>query len=148
VTTYFFDSSALLKRYVTEIGSGWVRSTTSSSAGNTLFVAQFTSAEIVSALMRRKREGTIPSRTARAARLLIDRHTRREYQTVLLSDRILLRAEDLLETYPLRAADSMQLASVMELSARITIIFVSADVRLLSVAQQEGLQVDDPNQHP
>jgi uncharacterized protein len=148
VTAYFFDSSALLKRYVTEIGSGWVRSTISLRSGNTIFVAQITSAELVSALMRRRREGTIPSRTARASRLLIDRHIRREYQMVRLSDRILFRAEDLLEAYPLRAADALQLASAVELSSRISLVFVSADIRLTSTATIEGLQTDDPNTYP
>ena len=40
MTAYFLDSSALVKRYVPEPGTGWVRTVTTPSAGHTLLVAQ------------------------------------------------------------------------------------------------------------
>jgi len=39
---YFLDSSALIKRYITEQGTGWVRSITPPSTGNTIIIAQVT----------------------------------------------------------------------------------------------------------
>jgi predicted nucleic acid-binding protein len=104
--------------------------------------------------MRRKREGTITARTARATRLLVDRHCSREYRVLGLTARIAQRAEDLLEKHPLRAYDSIQLASALESNYRLIgaglppLIFVSADNRLLAIAIAEGLTTEDPNAHP
>ena len=61
---YFLDSSALIKRYITEQGTVLVRSITLPSAGHTIILAQVTQVEIVSGVFRRRREGLIPPRTA------------------------------------------------------------------------------------
>ena len=79
MTHYFLDSSALIKRYIVEPGTTWVRSLTTRNSGNAVIIAQITRIEIVSGAARRVREGTLPTRIARAVRLLIDRHARREY---------------------------------------------------------------------
>jgi predicted nucleic acid-binding protein len=154
MSAYFFDSSALVKRYVAEIGTTWVRSLVTPTAGNITLVAHITSVEIVSGAMRRKRDGSISPRIAHAVRLLVDRHTRREYTIVALTEPVSQRAENLLEVYPLRAYDAVQLASALESNIRVVaaglppLIFVSADQRLLSAANAEGLATDDPNAHP
>lgn len=151
---YFLDSSALIKRYVVEVGTNWTRSITSRNAGNMIIIAHITQAEVVSGVMRRKRDGTISMRTAHATRSLTDRHASREYRVVGLTGPIIQRAEDLLEGYALRAYDSIQLASALEINARLVaarlsaIIFVSADNRLPTAASAEGLMTDDPNAHP
>jgi predicted nucleic acid-binding protein len=154
VSHYFLDSSALIKRYVAEVGTNWIRSITTRTTGNIIIIDHITPAEVVSGVMRRKRDGTITMRTARATRLLIDRHASREYRVVGLTGQIVQVAEDLLERYTLRAYDSIQLASALESNARLVaaglsaIIFVSADIRLLTVASAEGLTTDDPNAYP
>jgi predicted nucleic acid-binding protein len=154
VSYYFLDSSALIKRYILENGTRWVRSFTTSTIGNTIIVSPVTQVEVISGISRRKREGTITPRTAHAIRLLIDRHIQREYTVIELTSIISRRAEDLLEKHPLRAYDAIQLASALEGNdqlnrVRLTpLIFVSADTRLLSVAAAETLAVDDPNHHP
>ncbi len=53
----FFESSALVKRYVREPGSAWVLSIADPRAGNRVYVAAITGAEIVAA-MARKAKGT------------------------------------------------------------------------------------------
>lgn len=137
-----------------EVGTAWVRALALPAAGHTLLIAQVTPAEIVSGVARRWREGTIPARTAHAIRLLVDRHTRREYLVIALQAPVLHRAEDLLETHPLRAYDAVQIASALESNERLVaaglapLVFVSADTRLLAVAGAEGLTTDDPTTHP
>ena len=59
MTTYYFDTSALSKRYVQETGSAWVRAVLNPSAGHLLLTARITMVEIYSALARRKREGAV-----------------------------------------------------------------------------------------
>jgi len=145
MTAYFFDSSALVKRYVTENGTIWVRSITSPSAGHTILVAQIAPIETVSALMRRKRDGSLPARTAQAARLLVDRHAKREYKMIYLTREVSRTAENLLDKYPLRAADAIQLgaaleANIMLLASQLQpLTFVCADTRLITAANIEGL---------
>jgi len=154
MTAYFLDSSALVKRYVIETGTNWISSITDSRAGNAIIISQITQAEVVSAVMRRKRDGTITPRSAHAIRLLVDRHANRDYQVVALTRQIIQRAEDLLETYSLRAYDSIQLASALDSNTRLLasglppLTFLSADIRLITVAISEGLTTDDPNAHP
>lgn len=154
MTHYFLDSSALVKRYISEQGTAWVRSIIPLNTGNTIIVAQITQVEIVSGAARRQRDGQISARTAHAVRLLIDRHASREYIVIGLTGQVIQRAENLLESYALRAYDSLQLASALESNTRLLtagltpLVFVSADVRLLTAAVAEGLTTDDPNSHP
>lgn len=150
MSVYFLDSSALLKRYITETGTTWIQGITLRSANNEIFIAQITLVEMVTALARRKREKSISARTAQAARLLMDRHARRELFVIPLSGSVIKRAQDLTDSHPLRAYDAVQLASALEANGRLVaasqppLIFVCADNRLLTAATSEGLQVHNP----
>jgi len=57
VNIYFLDSSALIKRYVVEIGSPWIKTLTDSQTGNSLLLVRITWVEVLSAFARRQREG-------------------------------------------------------------------------------------------
>ncbi len=59
MAVYFFDSSALVKRHVSESGSDWVRSLTRAKAAHTLYIARITAVEIISAITRRQRGGSL-----------------------------------------------------------------------------------------
>lgn len=154
MTNYFLDSSALVKRYLAESGSNWIRVLASPPAANILLVAQVTQAEMVSAVSRRKRENAITPQSARAMRQLIDRHMAHEYAVIRLSDQIVQIAEDLLENHPLRAYDAIQLATAAEIDKRLQtrgrspVVFLSADQRLLAAAGLLGLVTDNPDNHP
>lgn len=150
MTVYFFDSSALVKRYVTETGTTWVRSVMPRSTGNIIFISHIAPVEVVSALARRKREGNISPRTFKAAGLFLNRHAIREYELVYLSDPITRRAQELLGIHTLRASDAIQLASALYIQAqiasahRLSLVFVCSDTRLLNAAAAEGMQVHHP----
>jgi hypothetical protein len=47
VTDYFYDSSALIKRYVVEKGTAHVRAEVVPSSGNNIIVSRITQAEII-----------------------------------------------------------------------------------------------------
>jgi predicted nucleic acid-binding protein len=154
MTNYFLDSSALAKRYVIETGTTWLRSIVDPAASHRIMIAQITPVEVVSGVMRQQRESALSAQAAHAARLLIDRHASREYMIIGLTPQIVQQAENLLEAHPLRAYDSIQLASAIETDMRLTaaelesLIFVSADSRLVVAAKSEGLLTEDPNNHP
>jgi hypothetical protein len=56
---YQCDSSGLVKRYVDEVGSDWVRTIVDPASANIVSIADITRAEVTSALARRAREGVI-----------------------------------------------------------------------------------------
>ena len=150
MSVYFFDSSVLTKRYLIETGTTWVLNTVAPNSGNHILIAQLASVEVFSAISRHKRENHITARTSRAIRMYLERHIYREYDVVVLSDLILQVAQDLLDKHPLRAYDSVQLASALDSNNRLlkaglqSLIFVSADMRLNTVAASEGLSTYVP----
>ena len=49
----YFDSSALVKRYVAEVGTSWIMGLCAPDTGNALYTVRISAAEIVAALFRR-----------------------------------------------------------------------------------------------
>ena len=142
---YFFDMSALFKRDIIESGTNWVRAVALTSAGHTITISDITRVEIMSAVSRRLREGSVNLRNLRAIRIYLGWHIKRDYETIRYADGIANLAQDLCERHPLRAADAIQLASAVAASTRLTaaglspLVFVSADTRLLTIAAAEKL---------
>lgn len=58
MVAYYLDTSALLKRYITEDGSQWVRGIFR-SPDHILITSRITQVEAASAFARRVREGTL-----------------------------------------------------------------------------------------
>src|SRR5713226_10180555 len=59
VAVYFFDSSALVKRYAQETGSAWVEALTDPQAGHGLCLARIPAVEVVAAVAHRQRGGAL-----------------------------------------------------------------------------------------
>lgn len=55
MAAYFFDSSALVKRYARETGTSWMLSLFRRVAGNTLYAARITRVEVMAALAHKQR---------------------------------------------------------------------------------------------
>jgi uncharacterized protein len=150
----FFDTSALVKRYVREPGHLWVRGICDPAQAHELFIAQITQAEMVAAFCRKAREKNISA--ARRDRLIGEfrRDTGSAYIIRPVTDVTYIRAGDLCRLHRLRAYDAVQLAAALALrddaqSARAPLpIFVSADSDLLTFAAAEGLSVENPNKYP
>jgi len=151
--SYYLDTSALGKRYVSEIGSIWIRALAAPTADHALVTARITMAEMYSVLARRKREGSVPAAACAIAVQAFTLHCETEYKFIELDLAIISRARDLLDRYPLRAYDSVQLASALATNQALVfrklppLIFVSADDRLVKVAMAEGLATENPNLH-
>lgn len=64
---YYFDSSALVKRYINETGSTWVCGLLDPDLRHEAFIAAITPVEIVAAITRRARGQTIAQVDAVAA---------------------------------------------------------------------------------
>ena len=154
MTAYFLDSSALVKRYVPETGSAWIRTLSALNTGNLLIIARITWVEVRSALARRQREGSL---TSTDATLIIQRFRfdlNNQYQVIELSQALAETAGQLVSQYPLRAYDAVQLASVLGIQSTFAttqstqLIFLTADNRLYAIAIALGLLTDNPNDRP
>jgi len=151
VTTYYFDASALSKRYVQEVGTPWVRALVDPAAGHVLLTARITVVEVHSALARRKREGSVPVADCATAAQAFAAHSATEYDFVELDSNVVDVARELLDRHPLRAYDAVQLASALAATRALIaadllpLVFISADDFLNATATAEGLAVDNPN---
>ncbi|MEM6281732.1 MAG: type II toxin-antitoxin system VapC family toxin [Chloroflexota bacterium] len=153
MSSYFIDSSALVKRYMPETGTVWIRNITAQQSGNDIFVAQITVVEILSAISRVYHDGDIDRHTLQSFRRLVERHMQSQYRVLALSNAIVTQALDLQENHRLRAYDAVQLASALALQHRAAavgaaITFIASDTRLLQAASSERLQTDTPNNYP
>lgn len=152
MATFFLDSSAIAKRYVSERGSSWIASLLEPSAGHRLHVVSITGVEVVAALARRFRHLGPTGDFA----LVIDEFRDDYANAFWVSDtdeRLVHLAMDLAEKHVLRGYDALQLAAARDLNEVYgdeagPLTLVSADAELNTAATSEGLLVDDPNLHP
>jgi len=150
VSTFFVDTSALGRRYLMEVGWQWTRKWMLKPAGNVVLISELTSVEMVSVFARLQREKKLPTVQVAALnnKFLLD--SSREYLIVPTDTSVFTIAQSLVAKYPLRTLDALQLASARQARSFLkeSIIFVSADTRLLGIASAEGFITDNPILHP
>ena len=154
MASYFFDSSALVKRYHAESGTGIVDDIVNAT-GSMVRISRVTIPEVISAFAIKVR--TLAIRQVEARAFL------RQFRSDIASGRLevfsiaeseFAQAESLLERYAfgwrLRAFDAIQLAVALELHKQNLVdYFVAADGILCEVAGMEGFEVINPAQsHP
>lgn len=146
---YFLDSSAIVKYYVSEPGSEWVRRIVN-SADNTCFVANISVAEVAAALGRLQRNGLLGQRFVQiTVSRLKDELRQRLFLDHPVDHTTIEIAANLAVQYPLKGYDAIQVASAL-LAQQITnaeLILVSGDQQMLRAAKQEGMVTDDPKDH-
>jgi uncharacterized protein len=154
MSVFFFDSSALTKRYLQETGSTWVATLTDPDAGHFIVVAEITRVEVAAALAARHRAGTITLPERDDLVNLVLRHFDAEYQIVAIEPAITSRAVALTQRHRLRGYDAVQLAAALLANAPLVaadlpaLTFVAADHDLVAAARAEGLAAENPNQQP
>jgi predicted nucleic acid-binding protein len=151
MTAYYFDSSALIKRYVTEIGSRGILNLFQPDADHFFVTSRLTMTEIYSALNRRRREESVSIVDYQINAAAFKRDSSVTYQFIELTLDVVDLSRSLLEQHPLRANDAIQLASALLANHSLTaaglapLAFLSADNRLSQVAGATGLSVINPS---
>jgi uncharacterized protein len=150
LTAYFVDTSALAKRYLNEVGAAWVRALLDSASGHIVFIAEIALVEMRSLLARRVREGSLSTTQQTILWGDYSLHSLHEYGLIVIDRPLLDDASNLVDRYPLRALDAIQLACAVRAQKHIniSITFISADANLLTAATAEGFGVDNPLNHP
>ncbi len=154
MATTYIDTSALVKRYVAEVGSAWIRRMVARPVQDVIYTAVLTEVEVRSALQRLIREGRLDTAQAQRLTQRVLQHFTRRYQLIRITRPVVAEAGRLVEGYPLRAYDAVQLACALTVRRSMhrrgmpSPLFVTADTTLLAAAQAEGFPVDNPLQYP
>lgn len=150
---YFIDSSALVKRYINETGSTWISNLFDPDLDNEIFIAAITKVEIVAAITRRSRGGSISPNDAIEACKQFRSDLFIDYEIVEITESIISVGMVLAETRGLRGYDAVQFAVAGEINSLCIannlppIIFVSADNELNLAATSEAMNVENPNNY-
>lgn len=160
MAVYFFDSSALLKRYVREAGTAWVQSFFATGSSHRVAVATIAGVEVVAAIARRFRAGAIASADASQAIHRFSADFSHDFDLIQITPWLIDEAMRLAERHGLRGYDAVQLAALLaaDAAARAAsqaagvvstpVTLISADLELNAAATAEGMPVEDPNMHP
>ena len=147
----YFDASALVKRYSSEDGTELV---------NELFhrlpVEQMTCAvigilEIISVLVRKRNDGRLSAKLFAQAMVELNQEIIEDeaFSIASVDDALVLSALDLIAQYNINATDAVILRSCLNLQQVLQdqehrLVLWSCDKRLLRAAQDEGVDVFDP----
>jgi len=146
VPFYFFDTSALVKRYHLEAGSERINAIFDDQ-DNVLIISELALVEMASALQRKRNRGEITLQAMNDALA--------QFANEVLSDLIVAgfrsgfiqQARDLVLQHGLRTLDALQLTSASEFRT-LSPVFVCADAGLRRSASDVGLDVLDPEAVP
>jgi len=150
--TYYLDSSAVVKRYVAEAGSAWVRGICQETA-NAIFLSELALVEVGSAFARRGRRGEISEDQRHDYLDMFVHDCVEDYHLIPAERPTIERGLDLTQRHTLRGYDAMQLAcalaanEVLSVAGLPALIFVTADEGLRAAAVVEKLKTDNPNLH-
>ena len=150
--TYYFDTSALIKLYVKETGSLWIKKIYDTFS-QTITFTKIGIVEAAAALARRQRLSDISQHDQRLLYIKMLRDANRRFRVFAVSDDVIYEAAALTQRYPLRGYDAVHLAAALEINRQFIInrlpslTFVSADDKLSQSAIGEGLTTENPNNH-
>ena len=144
---YYLETSALVKLYVQEPGTERLLRLASRGSNHRFAVLPLARVEFHSAIRKRQRLGDVENLVANQLIARFEQHMETKFVRQGLSDSVLDTATGLVDRYPLRAYDAVQLAGCVALkmtSRGEEPAFVCADAQLLRAAESEGLQFMDP----
>lgn len=120
---------------------------------HTIYVVRTSAVEIVAALFRRARMGSLSPADAQAQAAQFKNDMRHDYEIIEVTENLVATAMALCERRRVRGYDAVQLAAALELHTMRTafglapLTLVCADAELNAAAAAEGLAVDDPSMH-
>lgn len=153
MAVYYLEPSALVKYYVTEPGSAWIR-TLVDAEENALVTAEISITEISAALALIARTGRISKRRCNELWGKFKRDLLMRYELLPTHRTIVDQGAELCQKHPLRGFDAIHLASGLQLREtlqdempELALTYVTSDDSLLTAAEAEGLVVDNPLWH-
>ena len=139
---YFFDTSALVKRYHGETGSDNV-DRIFDQKDRAIVISNITITEMISAFKRKENAGEIGFETMELLVSKFFADILAEFVVLELTDEHIKESIRLVTERNLRTLDALQLGTALEIKG-VGCIFVSADKNLCETAKHEGMQIMNP----
>ncbi len=152
MASYYLDSSAIIKRYLTEIGSDWIR-LLCTSEDSIIHIAEISIAEVSATFARAARGLRITDVQRREYLDLFTNDCNESYHLLPVNRLVIDRASILAQRHYLRGYDAVQLACALRANELLTerqslaLTFVAADAQLIANAKRESLSAENPNEH-
>ena len=149
---FYFDASALAKRYVEEVGSDNVDFLFTNVPLARLQCLTIGVVEVLWICVRKRNDGRISAdqfaeSTTYLNSEIIDIQS--NFRKISVPDSLVWNSMRLIETHSLNSVDALVLRSALRIAAELrrvgdTLVLVASDQRLLRAARAEGLQVFNP----
>lgn len=148
---FYWDASALGKRYAPEVGTETVNYLFDAAPHSRFFLLTQSIGEVLSIIVR-KRNSDILTTTAyqqAAQALRAELILAGEVRLQTAADSLVFNSLVGIERYSINSTDALILSSALQVAATLgeaghRLVLVAADVRLLRAAQAEGLSIVNP----
>lgn len=146
MTTYFCDTSAVIKLYHNEIGTDRMENIFGDDQSE-IIISELTTAEFWSAMTRRVRTGEITNEAKDAAVRNFRKDCRDRFIIIPLNSETVRQAVDIISRHGIqfstRTLDALQLAACLSENLD-DLKFVCADLNLIRICGLEGIAVINP----
>ena len=145
---FYVDTSALVKRYRTEQGTGVVEALLSDLLPeDRLFLSFLSVIELTSGILRLARGRQLREETASEILARFRGDIRTLFKIWPLNEEVAADALSTVEEHRLRSADAIHLATAHKIASLVsgtTVVMVSSDQELLDAAHATGIAILDP----
>ncbi len=149
--SFYFDASALAKRYVPETGSALVDAILDTIPADRIFVLNISAGEVVSLFVRKRNAGVLSDSDfgQAMARFRAEIVQAADVTKFSIPNRLALSSFPFIVAHSINSTDAVTLKSPIALARRVraagdALVLVASDQRLLRAAQVEGLSTFDP----
>ena len=149
MASFFFDSNVVVKYYISEPGSSWVRQIVDETE-NSCLIADISLVEVTSAISQMRQYKSFGRSFVHETISRFQNDVRRGlFLNRSRTVETLKRAVAIAEQHAIKGCDAIQIASaaVAEEITGLEIVFVTGDKQALRAAQLEMLETDDPEIH-
>lgn len=149
---FYFDASALAKRYTRESGSDKMLFLFDNVPLERLSCLTLGAIEVFWICVRKRNDGRITNHQFERATTYLRReviNNQSDFKTISVPDSLVWDSMRLIETHSLNSVDAMVLRSALDTAAELRstddrLVLVASDQRLLRAARTEGLQIFNP----
>ena len=149
---FYFDASALVKRYTEEIGSDKIDFLFQNVPSNRLMCLAIGVAEVFSICVRKRNDGRITRHHFEQAVSYLDSEViniESDFETVTVQNALIWKSISLMDTHSINSVDAILLCSALDIVTNLhdennELVLIASDQRLLRAAQTEGLLCFNP----
>ena len=153
---FYYDASALVKRYTQELGSDKINFLFFNVPHDRLMCLTLGAIEVIWVLVRKRNDSRLTNDDFRQAGINLDYEVidnQSGFRTISVPNSLIWRSMDLIENHSLNSVDAIVLRSALDIAAACRaegneLVLVASDQRLLRAASSEELLVFNPETHP